>query len=349
MGLMRKLPLITAAALLALAGCSSANETSSTEATTVAAGDTISIVTSTQIWADIANEVVSPQDAEITAIITGNTSDPHHFEPTAQDIALAKQADLVLVGGGGYDAWLSDVVDSSKVLSALDPHAGHAHSEGAHAEESDAEGAEDVATTAEAHAEESVAEESHSDEDGHSNEDSHSHSHDGEANEHIWYNLHEVEHFATHLAERVTELKPDATVSTTSLAEKLEPLEARLAALPAAKVAQTETVGEYLVEASQLEDVTPAGFRQATLNHSEVSAADLAAFLDLIAHDEVDIVLLNPQTQTDTTTRIREAAEDASIQVVEIYETPAAGEDYFTFVSAAVDHLEAAAKQAAVK
>lgn len=316
---MRNLTAITAAALFTLAGCSSTSDSTTSEANTAGPGETITIVASTQIWADIASEVVSNEDADITAVIAGNNSDPHHFEPSAKDIAVAKQADLVLVGGGGYDAWLSDVVDDSKVLSALDPHAGDDHADEASSEESSAAEAE------------------------------HSHSHDGEANEHIWYNLHEVEHFATHLAERITELKPDATVSTTTLEEKLDPLEARLAALPALRVAQTETVAEYLVEASPLEDVTPAGFRQATLNHSEVSAADLAAFLELIETNNVDLVLLNPQTQTDTTERIREAATAAGIPVVEVNETPADGEDYFSLVSGAIERLEAAAKAAAVK
>ncbi|MCQ9371483.1 zinc ABC transporter substrate-binding protein [Corynebacterium sp. 35RC1] len=304
---------VTLAALaLALSACQATTPADSTQSTTSAASDAsgtstqaLTIVASTSIWADVAKEVVGEDDAAISAIVTGNSIDPHTFEPTAQDIAAAQQADIVLVGGGGYDAWLYEAVNQSKVISAMDLTT-HDHD--------------------------------------HDHEHEHEHEHDAEGNEHIWYELHAVEELAQSLAERATELAPEATVDTAEFGEQLEALEQRLSALPEKRVVQTETIADYLIADSSLQEVTPEGYRSATLSHSEPSAADLAAMLEMISGGQVDIVVFNPQTQTDTAQRIREAAEAANVQVVEVYETPSEGESYLEFVTSAIERLEAATR-----
>ena len=104
----RSLTLVSVAALaLTATACSSGSSDSS------ASGDeTIKIVASTPIWADVANVVAESTDAdvEVSSVITDPSVDPHHFEPTAANIAQANEADMVVVGGGGYDAWLYETV-----------------------------------------------------------------------------------------------------------------------------------------------------------------------------------------------------------------------------------------------
>lgn len=104
--------LLPIALILPLTACASAT------------GDTdgLNIVASTQVWADVA-EAALP-DTEVHAIVLGD-SDPHSFEPSAADMARVESADLILVGGGGYDSWLYDSLDNDdRIISAMDlePH-----------------------------------------------------------------------------------------------------------------------------------------------------------------------------------------------------------------------------------
>ena len=107
------LPILAAAALLT--GCSS-SDTSSTSSTADTESNATSIVATTQVWADIAAAVTGEP---VEAIITGTATDPHHFEPSAADLARLSEADIVVANGGGYDAKLYAAVDPSRVIHAL--------------------------------------------------------------------------------------------------------------------------------------------------------------------------------------------------------------------------------------
>lgn len=82
------------------------------------------IIATTGVWADVASAVTG---ADVDAIITGTDVDPHHFEPTAQDLAKVKAAKTVVANGGGYDASLYSVADQDKVIFALPPTDEHEH------------------------------------------------------------------------------------------------------------------------------------------------------------------------------------------------------------------------------
>ena len=85
---------VAATALVgALGGCSSESN---------GASDT-DIIATTNVWADVASAVTG---SEVDAIITGDAVDPHHFEPSAKDLARIKGANTVVANGGAYDAAL---------------------------------------------------------------------------------------------------------------------------------------------------------------------------------------------------------------------------------------------------
>ncbi|GAB3594259.1 Metal ABC transporter substrate-binding lipoprotein precursor [Corynebacterium faecale] len=105
--------------LLPLSACASPSE----------GDDSISIVASTQVWADVAEEMLPGTD--VHAIVSGDT-DPHSFEPSASDMARVENADIILVGGGGYDAWLYEPLgEDDRIISAMDlePHDHSDHSD----------------------------------------------------------------------------------------------------------------------------------------------------------------------------------------------------------------------------
>lgn len=298
---------------LTLAGCSSTDS---------ADEDTIKVVASTSIWADVAQEVIDSaqrQDVkiEVEPIVKGNGVDPHHFEPTAADIAKANEADVLIVGGGGYDSWLYQAVkNQDEIIHAL-PLTDHGKLD----EEPD------VVTAAEAKV---IAKKEPSKVTN------------IEGNEHVWYDAAAIEKVATEVADLVNEESPEAKASADPLLERIESITARVEKLPERNYAQTEPIADYIMKYTSSTDVTPKGFRKATVSEGEPTAADLARFLEAIKKDKVDLLIYNPQTETDISSRIHKAAEERHIPIVEIGETPPEGTNFLDYYEQAVDHIEAA-------
>ncbi|MCT6807025.1 MAG: zinc ABC transporter substrate-binding protein, partial [Bombilactobacillus sp.] len=62
----------------------------------------ISIMTTTNVYADIAQNVVGKYGTA-QAIIKNANADPHDFEPTTNDAKALSNADIVVANGLGYD------------------------------------------------------------------------------------------------------------------------------------------------------------------------------------------------------------------------------------------------------
>jgi ABC-type Zn uptake system ZnuABC Zn-binding protein ZnuA len=69
----------------------------------------ISVVTSSQILADVAN-VIAGDIVEIDFLIPPG-SDPHSFEPTPQDAVKLEQADLIFINGFGLETTLQHLLN----------------------------------------------------------------------------------------------------------------------------------------------------------------------------------------------------------------------------------------------
>ncbi|QGV04055.1 metal ABC transporter solute-binding protein, Zn/Mn family [Lactobacillus acetotolerans] len=82
----------------------------------------ISIVTTTNIYADIAQNVVGKY-GKATPLIKSGSMDPHDFEPKTSDANLLSGANIVVANGLGYDSWmnnLSSSVDKKPLLVGED-------------------------------------------------------------------------------------------------------------------------------------------------------------------------------------------------------------------------------------
>lgn len=336
-----------AGSLFLVSACGNGADTSTSSessSSASASGDGISIVTSTSIWADIAKEVTS-DGASVEAIVTGNDIDPHHFEPSAADIAKAKDADLIVAGGGGYDAWLYQAVDQDKVIHAL-PLTEHHHHHG-----EGEEGHDHDHGHSHSHSHSHEGEEGHDHDHGHSHthshegEEGHEHHHHGdregaETNEHVWYDVDALIKVANDVASRVKQIDSSAKVDSDSIDARLGKLKQRISKLPHLHTAQTEPIADYLIGDSEIHDITPEGYRASSLNHAEASAADLKEFLDLIESGDLDFLIYNPQTETDLTKKIHDAAEAKGLPIVEIAETPEADQNFLDYFESVVEQLE---------
>lgn len=321
----------------ALSACSSGDDNAAGGSDAGSDKETIHVVASTSIWADVAQAVVDTAQTDVNIdvhpIVSGNGVDPHHFEPTAADIARANDADVIIAGGGGYDAWLYQAVkNQDEIIHAL-PLTEHDHGEHDHGH----------------------------DEHGH---DDHDHAHEGETvtmdeakkiaaehpeqitnidgNEHVWYDAAAIEKVATDVANLVNEANPEAKATADPLVEHVKDLKSRIEKLPQHNYAQTEPIADYIFKYTESTDATPEGYRKATVAEGEPTAADLAHFLEDIKQDKIDLLIFNPQTETDMTKRIRTAAEDKNIPVVEIGETPPEKTNFLDYYEEVVNALEAA-------
>ena len=337
-----------------LTACSSSSDNADGGSDAGADKETIQVVASTSIWADVAQAVVNTAQTDVNIdvhpIVSGNSVDPHHFEPTAADIARANEADVIIAGGGGYDAWLYQAVkNQDQIIHALPltahDHGDHDHGEHDHGEEHD------------------HAHDEHGHDDHAHDEHDHEHAHEGETvtmdeakkiaaehpeqvtnidgNEHVWYDSAAIEKVATEVAALVNETNPEAKATAKPLVERVEGLKARIEKLPQRNYAQTEPIADYIFKYTDSTDATPEGYRKATVAEGEPTAADLAHFLEDIKQDKIDLLIFNPQTETDMTKRIRTAAEDKNIPVVEIGETPPEDTNFLDYYEEVVNALEA--------
>jgi zinc/manganese transport system substrate-binding protein len=92
-------------ALIGFGACSASNGAATS-------GGRIRIVVAENFWGSIVGQLAGP-DAAVTSIITNPATDPHDYEPTAQDARTIASARYVIVNGIGYDGWAQKLIDAN--------------------------------------------------------------------------------------------------------------------------------------------------------------------------------------------------------------------------------------------
>nr|WP_245545688.1 zinc ABC transporter substrate-binding protein [Nocardia higoensis] len=280
----------------------------------------ISVVTSTNVWGDIAATVAGP-DAEVTALISDPATDPHSFEVTAVQAARIADADLIVYNGGHYDGFIDKAIAgrNKPTVEAVAVAAGDAGDSAAH---------------------DSAASEDHGDHGG-------EHDH---GNEHVWYDTHVAGAVAERIAESLGELDPERASAYTERAAAfvasltaVDEITGRVAAEhPGQPVLQTEPLASYLLLAAGAQDRTPHEFQEAIEQGTDPAPAAVAAVRELLAGRQVRALVYNVQTEDKTTKDVRAAAEAAGIAVVEVTETLPEGLDYIQWQTRNAEALAAA-------
>ena len=78
---------------------------------TADSSDKVSIVTTTNVYADIAKNIVGKYGTA-SAIIKNSATDPHDFEPTTADAKSLTKANIIVANGLGYDSWMNKLASS---------------------------------------------------------------------------------------------------------------------------------------------------------------------------------------------------------------------------------------------
>jgi zinc/manganese transport system substrate-binding protein len=242
---------------------------------------------------------VTGEHANVKAIISSAADDPHSYEVTPADAATIADASLVVYNGGGYDHWVDDVLSTHKDVQSVNAYSLLPSS---------------------------VPQ---------------------PANEHVFYDLETAKAVANQIADKLSQSDAghanDYKANASKFAGEADTIAAAERAIgaahPGAAVVATEPVAHYLLVNSGVADKTPEGFTKAIEQDSDPAPADLAAMLDLINTNQVSALVYNTQTQTEVTRQLQDAAQKASVPIVDVTETLPSGTDYLTWQRQTVDQL----------
>jgi zinc/manganese transport system substrate-binding protein len=268
------------------------------------------IVATTNMWADVARQVAGDY-FEVSSLINKPTQDPHSFEASARDQLAVSESELFIINGGGYDDFALKLASAAQI----EPFNVFEHHEGAHAEEH--------------------AEDAHSDE--------HGHEHNGQ--DHIWYDLHVVEHTAELIAAELAKIQPDNTkefeANATAFASEIAALEERAATLKGnLNYFEAHPLGTLLFDELGYKNLTPEGFAEAEEAELEPSPLIMNEATELIEQGSLDFLAVNRQVTSISLDKLKAAAQEQGLRIVELDELLPDGANYQQWFGTILDQIE---------
>lgn len=277
--------------------------------------DGLTIVSSTNVWGDIAKSVAG-DGVRVISIIDSFGQDPHSYEASARDQLAVNEADIIVANGGGYDSFIDVLADAAGGFDILYAYLPDEHSEEDGTEEESAE-------------------------------EEHDHGHE---NEHVWYDFHVVEDFATRLAEQLGTLDPDgATAYADNLVQFLGEIERLQDDVDRSgqnyqgySVLSSEPVADYLLDALGFENITPSDFSQAIEEETDLSPKVLLEVQQLLKNKLVELFVVNSQTGSSQIDSLVTLAKDNGIAVVEMSELLPEGISFSEWMSNNITAIDSA-------
>ena len=338
---------IASSATLVLSGCGG----QASEADTGA----LRVVTSTNVYADIVSEVAG-DFADVSPIIDDPNQDPHSYEATTQDRLKLSKADLVVQNGGGYDAFMTGMLDASGAevdiidtvsISGLPGSEGlgnepHDHDHGDGHDDEEAHGGGHTLEDEEGHDHE------HADE-GHEEEGHEGHDH-GSFNEHLWYSVPTmtklVDEAATHLGEALPEHQGEFESNAKDYKAQLSALQDDIDAVKkehgGEKVAATEPIPLWLFDDMGLENVTSMEFLAAVEEGNDVPPLVLKAAEKQISDGDAVLLGYNTQAAGPQAEALKSTAEDSDVPVVDLAETMPSGTHFADWMGGYITDISTA-------
>ena len=349
-----------AAAMLALTtavgltGCGSSGSGDS-------GGDALSIVASTNVYGDIAQQIAGDK-ATVTSIIDDPNRDPHDYEATTSDQLTLSKAAIVVLNGGGYDSFITKMLKASDSKPAvIDAVAVSGLPGSEEASKADGDSDESAASSAEpAQAASSADDHDHSHEAGddhdHSNEsgddDRSGHDH-GEFNEHVWYSVPTMIKVTQAITEELKKQKPaDAQTFTDNSAKLVKELDGLKASIDEVKktsagkkTESSEPVPLWLFHDMGLEDVTPEEFLEAVEEGNDVPPIVMKKALEPVKAKQIAVLGYNEQAANDQTAQLKDEATKAGVPVVDLNETMPKDSHYVDWMGKNISQVADAVKK----
>jgi len=306
----------------------------------------IKIAATTNVWGSVV-EFIGGDMVEVTNIIDQPNIDPHSYEPAARDLLAVQDSEVVLVNGGGYDAFMDGLIDQVDggllVLRAVEGEGDHDHGDHDHSHE---DGEDHDHTEGEEHKDEDHAHEDGEEHD-HAEGEEHDHAHDG--NEHVWYDFHVVEEVADQVLMTLTQLRPDSAgqfqANHETFVEELEVLELRLEALRERAlgygVFSVTPLASIMIEEAGLDEYAPSELLEAVEEERDIPPSALADAEEVFKNPDVLMVITNDQVTDTQMQAIADMGADAGLPVVGLSELiPNEDWDYLDWMANNLDVLQ---------
>ena len=177
---------------------------------------------------------------------------------------------------------------------------------------------------------------------------------DNTPNPHLWYAPTTMPNVAVAIAADLSALQPshagyfqsELQKFDASLTPWLNAIASFKAAHPSTRVATTEPVADYLLQAMGADNLTPFPFQANIMNGVDPAPQDISLENGLFSSHRVKVFCYSQQVVDALTKSIRLNAEQAGVPVVGVYETmPTPGYNYQTWMLAEVQAIEGAVTQ----
>ncbi|MCP3724795.1 metal ABC transporter solute-binding protein [Paraburkholderia sp. CNPSo 3272] len=265
----------------------------------------IPVVAAENFYGDVVKQI-GGNYVDVTSILSNPDQDPHLFEASPKTARALQNARVVVYNGADYDPWMT------KLLGAT----GSAGKSGAN--RTTIVAADLVGKKA------------------------------GD-NPHLWYDPKTMPAVARAVSAALGAADPahksvyDANLAT--FLASLQPVDAKVAALRAhyhgQPVTATEPVFGYMSDAIGL-DMRNLRFQLATMNDTEASASDIAAFERDLRERRVRVLIYNSQATEALTRRMLALAKQSKVPSVSVTETQPAGVNFQQWMLAQLDSLDKA-------
>ncbi|KMZ13575.1 Zinc ABC transporter, periplasmic-binding protein ZnuA [Candidatus Burkholderia humilis] len=239
---------------------------------------------------------------QVTSILSNPDEDPHLFEASPKTARALQHAALVVYNGANYDPWMDKLLGASK--------------------------SNDKRTVI-------VAAQLVGKKAG--------------DNPHLWYDLATMPAVAKAVSAYLVSADPshksdyDARLAT--FLDSMKPIDASIARLKShysgVPVTATEPVFGYMADAIGFE-VRNQRFQMATMNETEPSPSDIAAFEKDLRERRVHVLIYNSQATEALTKRLLALAKDSHVPSISVMETLPAGKTYQQWMSSQLDALAGA-------
>jgi zinc/manganese transport system substrate-binding protein len=148
-------------------------------------------------------------------------------------------------------------------------------------------------------------------------------------NPHLWYSPEAVDQVGAAVTTALGDLRPTARDYfaarsgdwSTALAPWRDALDTTRAVANGRPYGATETVFDLQADWLGMTNATPAGFVASSLNETDPSPGDLAAFDQQLSSAAVDVLVVNAQTESAVSDELRRSADAAAVPVVEVTES----------------------------
>jgi zinc/manganese transport system substrate-binding protein len=298
----RRTAALAAAAAAAASLLATACSASSATSTATATTGTVVAVGAENEYASVISQI-GGRYVRVTAVESNPNTDPHSFEASASVSQTVGAAELVVQNGLGYDSFMNTIEASSP--SAVRKVIDVQHLLGRP---------------------------------------------DSAPNPHLWYSPATMPAVARAIAGDLSRLRPAHRAYfqarlrqfNASLAPWRAAITKFRAAYGGTAVATTEPVGDYLLAALGLRNLTPFGLQADIMNGVDLSPQYVTLQDNLLQRHRVRVFVYNQQVVDSVTQAFLAQARQAGIPVVGVYETMPSGYDYQTWMLAEVRALRQA-------